>query len=51
MPFAAFRERMALRNVPQVPFSVHMEYYTYKDQPDVVGSMKKELDWFKGVFG
>lgn len=51
VPFAAFRERMALRNVPQVPFSVHMEYYTYKDQPDVVGTMKKELDWFKGVFG
>ena len=51
VPFAAFRERMALRHVPQVPFTVHMEYYTFKDQPDVVETMKKELDWFKGVFG
>ena len=51
VPFKAFRERLALRNLPQVPFTVHLEWYTYKGQPDVTQTIKKELDWFKGVFG
>ena len=51
VPFKAFRERMALRNLPQVPFTVHMEYYTYKDQADVQETMRRELAWFKEIFG
>ena len=50
VPFKAFRERVEVRGVPTVPFSVHMEYYAYKDQKDVVETLRKELDWFKGVF-
>ena len=51
VPFAALRARMAQRNLPPVPFTVHMEWFAYKGQPDVEGIIKKELEWFKGVFG
>ena len=51
VPFEALRARMAQRNLPPVPFTVHMEWFAYKGQPDVEGVIKKELEWFKGVFG
>lgn len=51
VPFKAFHDRVQLRGVPAVPYSVHMEYYTYKDQKDVVATLKQELNWFKGIFG